>query len=268
MKLAIICPLGRNRAKSIAANLQQQTFREFGLVVVENGRGRGSCEAAQLRPNMLVSADCKTPGAAKNLGLKVAKALGFTHWATFDDDDWYGPEYLAELVAAFNAGHEVVGKAAHFTKLASGEVVFFSCGDGEIRANREAGSIQGPTIASSFWDGMPLFDESAEWGEDNLWCNAVKSLGKPAWATSPFNWCYLRHGVQHGHTYPARDRHLLALSRGDIFDVGAWGDSVRRLISSSDTAQLATVAKLREKPELKDDDMPRRGSWQTEAVDA
>src|SRR5690606_1819240 len=90
------------------------------------------------------------------------------------------------------------------------------------------------------------------------WCSRAVETGHELWATSPWHFCYLRHGQQHGHTYPARDRHLLGLSRGDLFEVGAWGDSARRLICSEDPRRLGAAATFLPRPELEFDDVPKR----------
>lgn len=250
MKLAVICPLGRSQAKILRENWIRQTFREAVLIVVENGAGVGACKREGLSPNVRIEArDRIPPGVAKNLGIEAARRHGADCWATFDDDDWYGEKYLEELVAAFEDGHAVVGKAAHFTKMSSGEVLFFAGDEQRVRANMEVKCVQGPTLASTFWEGMPMFDERSR-GEDTVWCEAATRLGKPAWATSPFHWCYLRYGRSHGHAYPATDRQLVGFSRGEVYDVGAWGDSTKRLMSSGDLERVNAVCQRREKPDL------------------
>lgn len=246
MKLAVICPMGRDNAKALQANVRRQSFQDFQLVVAENGPGRGSCYTAGLVAHVVQSEHHQSH--AKNAALAKARCLGATHWATFDDDDYYGPGYLAELVAAFEAGHRVVGKCAHFTRLASGNVIYSSGDVEDDLSNTEATGLQGPTLAAEFWDGMPLFQDTGRYGEDARWLRDVTALGVPMWTTSPFHFCYQRHGLGLGHTWPMRDADVERFALGHNFDVGAWGPGARRLIDGGDMAALLACRRLRPKP--------------------
>lgn len=233
-RIAIICPMGRDNVGNLAENLERQVFKNFAPIVIENGPGVGSCERYKdkcgWKPAIVLQSG-KHPGIAKNAGLKVARDAGFDRWATFDDDDYYGPLYLEELHSAFQAGHRVVGKCANFTALSTGEVILLDHDDSICRHNMAVDCLNGPTISAKFWDKMPMFDERMPWGEDVNWCDDVVRQGIPIWATSIFNWCYMRHSKSHLHTYPMDDEQLLAHTQGSIYDVGGWGTGALRTIN-------------------------------------
>jgi len=257
VKLAVLCAMGRDNGRMLRAALLGQTFRDVAIIVAENRAGIGACERAGIKPTQLIRHQGEPSiGAIRNALLDTAEAAGATHWVTMDDDDWYGPGYLAEAASAL-ASHDAIGKVAHFTKLANGQVVFFSSGDGEIVTDQEVTrAVQGPTMGAVVSRDMPRFNEHTKWGEDTDWAESVVGAGVRMWATSPWHYCYLRHGQQHRHTYPARDRHVLSYSRGDLFDVGAWGRSARRLIGSGSLVELRARMVPRQRPELDPEDSP------------
>ncbi|MBG0821187.1 glycosyltransferase [Planomonospora sp. ID91781] len=73
---------------------------------------RRAVEACPL-PVTVVEADAATPfGDVLNL---AASAAGGDYVAKWDDDDWYGPDHLSDLLLALSySGAEIVGTAAEF----------------------------------------------------------------------------------------------------------------------------------------------------------
>ncbi|MCQ8119668.1 glycosyltransferase family 2 protein [Methylomonas rosea] len=81
------------------ANLYQQTFKSFELIVVDDGSSDNSLDilqklATQYQNLQIISQHNKGPGPARNSGLKAATAEFI---AFLDSDDSWHPEFLAKL---------------------------------------------------------------------------------------------------------------------------------------------------------------------------
>lgn len=255
---AIVVPLGRDNAQYVLRNYQRQRVK-IPIVVVENGAGVGSCARAGFRPTLTLTSD-QHQSAAKNVGLAEMRERGATHWLSWDDDDWYGPEYVAEALAAFGAGHEVIGKAAHFVKLANNCTYFIAYAEQDIQSDRYVDTVKGAARGAVFWDDQPSFREDMASGEDTQWALDVGAQGKRIWAVSPFHFCYMRHGRSYGHASPLTDAKMLETANlmGDVFDVGVWGNGgggAARVVCSGDVA-LATRHRLPRPTVLDERDTP------------
>jgi hypothetical protein len=200
--------MGRDDGANLRANWERQEFRGATLFVIENGPGLGTC--ARNGVDATVFSSERHQSHARNGGLDVAIARHFTHWRNWDSDDWYGANDLAESVAAFAAGHEVIGKSDHFCELSDGRLVLLGA-DGE---NRETQALQGPTLGSVLWPDMPRFPV-VDIGEDIDWTAAMVAAGMRPWATSRNHFCYSRRGKPEDHACDVTDAELLYFRAGD-----------------------------------------------------
>ena len=76
-----------------------------------------------------------------NLGIAAA---GWQYVAKMDDDNWYGPHYLSDLVRAFSwTDAQVVGKWAHYVHLQRSNATLLRFPEAE---HRYANLVQGGTI--------------------------------------------------------------------------------------------------------------------------
>lgn len=199
--------MGRDDGANLRTNWERQTHRDAVLFVVENGSGLGSCARHGVEATVLRSAAHQS--SARNEGLDVAIARCFTRWANWDSDDGYYPEYLAELAAAFDAGHRLIGKSDHFCELSDGRMMLLGA-DGE---NCETQALQGPTLGSVLWPDMPRFP-LLDIGEDIEWTAAMVTHGVKPWATSRNHFCYSRRGLPETHALDVTDAEFLAWRAG------------------------------------------------------
>ena len=89
--------------ENVKRNFVQQKHYNKKLIVVENGKGIGTCKKHGFEPDVLLTSDAHQSWA-RNEAINWVKAHGGGLCANFDDDDYYGPEYLSEL-------HQNRGKA-------------------------------------------------------------------------------------------------------------------------------------------------------------
>lgn len=148
------------------------------------------------------------PGVLRNKGVKVAKQLGLKLVAFWDDDDFYGPRYLEEQLAAWQPGR-VVGKTFGFVAF-NGGVVYFplpkSCPTWTLLIG---GSIFGAV------DEMPEFTDM-QVAEDGKFSADCRKKGLQTYLTSGRNFVYSRLGdKREDHTYKASDA-LVWLNAGGL----------------------------------------------------
>lgn len=121
MRHAVVVPYTRPEARArlealIASN------RDVQFVIVENRGARGTFSRATSAV-ILTSED--SAGAARNAGLDWVTAQGFSFVSFLDDDDYYGPAYLAEAREALDS-YDVVQKGIGFVRLPDGLYLFNS----------------------------------------------------------------------------------------------------------------------------------------------
>lgn len=216
MRPVVICPLHRPKdLPNLVANWRRQKVRG-DLVVVENGEAVGACRAAGFSAAVVLGSD-RHVSAALNVGLSHALADGYGHWTKWDADDYYGSDYLLELFGAFAAGHRFVGKSDAFVRLADGRLTLFTLAGSNQKVTV---GFHGPTLSSEVWSGLPRFrtDLPQPWGEDTAWCDDMRTLGIDGWATSRWNFCYLRHPNAQ-HTYDIADSQLASYVNGSVWIV-------------------------------------------------
>jgi glycosyltransferase involved in cell wall biosynthesis len=188
----------------VVANFERQTHRDRLLVVVENGSGTGACARAGLRGVHVVQTEADR-SIARNAGLRHLRALGVDHWALVEDDDLYGPEYLAEHWANRHAA-DVLGKACHVLRGPDGSRWRLHGGwqwkpiqlaGGSLLGGLAAATLFGSTAAALPWPtGYP-------WGEELEWYEAMLGAGRTLYSTSSEHFVRRRfEDTRHAHATP------------------------------------------------------------------
>jgi hypothetical protein len=128
-----------------------------------------------------------------------------TKW---DDDDWYGPEHVLDLVLAHDySGAEVVGKAAEFVYLESSDTTIRRM---SIGAESYSATIAGGTLLMS----RSWLDELGGWPDvptavDRHLLGASQRAGGSTYRTHGFQYV-LRRRADGGHTWASSDDYFLA----------------------------------------------------------
>ncbi len=129
--------------------------------------------------------------------------------AKIDDDDFYGPAYLEDAVHAFDYSRsDIVGKATQFTYLAETDETVVR------RVGQEERLMGGTPTGASMLATRRLWNEvrfpHRPRFVDSVFVRGARALGATVYATSRWEFCYVRHEA--GHTWAASPASLLASS--------------------------------------------------------
>lgn len=130
-----------------------------------------------------------------------------------DDDDFYGPNYLRDLLHALDySGADVVGKLAHHMHFAATGATVLRMPHME---HRESRLVMGPTITArrEIFETNPF--EALNRGEDTAFLKAVTDGGGSIYSADRFNFCQVRQGE--GHTWDVSDDELAASGQIKFF---------------------------------------------------
>ncbi|WP_309133836.1 hypothetical protein [Cellulomonas sp.] len=128
--------------------------------------------------------------------------------AKIDDDDVYGPHYLADQVHALGySGAGVVGKQAHYVHLRGAGVLALRFGE---REHRLTDFVMGPTIVARREVALAVPFPAVGRGEDTGFLAGVVDAGTSVYAADRFNFVQVRSGDAAAHTWTVSDAELLA----------------------------------------------------------
>ncbi|QQQ64246.1 glycosyltransferase [Paenarthrobacter ureafaciens] len=130
-----------------------------------------------------------------------------------DDDDYYGPNYLQDMLHALNYSNaDVVGKLAHHMHFSATNATVLRMPHMEHRTSR---MVMGPTMTAhrQVFETHPF--ESRNRGEDTAFLKSVTTAGLTIYSADRFNFCQMRQG--HGHTWDVTDEELAALGEVKFF---------------------------------------------------
>ncbi len=229
--ITVIAPHARPQfAENLLDNFRRQVGVEARLVVVENGEAIGS----NWPSDVIVLKSQAHQADAMNVGLSATRGA----WARFDDDDYYGASYLANVALTLNT-HEVTGKTWGF--------VLFD--DGMYRFHGEqddfAAILTGGTLAAATPNVAPFQRRD---DDDVQWCRDMRAAGSELWASDHSGYCYDRRTIRHGAarvitTAPAVFR--WAFTEGEYHGqvcreyVNAPGDALRSAPAPTDDELMA-----------------------------
>ncbi|WP_298886916.1 glycosyltransferase [uncultured Serinicoccus sp.] len=151
------------------------------------------------------------------LNLAVDRADGDVV-AKMDDDDLYGPHYLADQLRALDySGAQVVGKQAHHMWLAESDCLLVRFPE---REHRFTDMVMGPTLTMrrDLAATMPFAARTR--GEDTDLLRRVLLAGGRIYSSDRFNFVQVRRGA--GHTWTATEAELLA--NGQVVAFGVTED--------------------------------------------
>ncbi|MCM3553716.1 glycosyltransferase [Janibacter melonis] len=221
--VSAVVPTNRtHELNNVFANLGRQEDVEVELVLVLHGLDsdhadlKARAAAAGVDRLVLVNADASlTLGACMNLGVDASSG----HYvAKMDDDNYYGAQFLADLVDSFGySGAGITGKWCHYVWLTSSRATVLRFPEHEHRfGNRVQGGsmlFDGDLVRSLRFSDIPRRVDS-----DIL--DRAEADGVPIYSADPWNYVSVRGTDRHSHTWDVSDDVFLT----DTGDLRFFGD--------------------------------------------
>lgn len=216
---AVVATMRPHELERVAANLARQRHTDRELVLVTHGFAAPEGLAERWRDEHGLEAVTIVPaeggltlGACMNLGVAAASGRYVTK---MDDDNYYGPGYLQDLVRAFDyTDAAVVGKWAHHVHLAATDATVLRFAHAEHRYTR---LVQGGTImtARDTLADIPFRDVPR--AVDTTFLEAVHEAGGRVYSADRFEYVSRRAASTEGHTWGIGDLELLSRSSQLLF---------------------------------------------------
>lgn len=185
--ITVIVPHARPEfTENLLTNFRRQRGVDARMLVVANGPA--AVVPFSMGPGVTVIRSPNHQSDAMNAGLDWLRSNGDGAWARFDDDDYYGPEYLSEVVDELRA-HPVVGKTWGFVLFDDGLYRFYGL---------ESGPAEGLTGGTHAANTAQVEPYRRMVGEDLQWCRDMQARGVAVWATSHRGYCYDRRSNRRG----------------------------------------------------------------------
>ena len=198
-----------HRVTAAVQAVATQTYPSVELVLAMHGEGFDADAIDELLESISLPARAVSVAAHEPLGAvlnaAVAESTG-TLLTKFDDDDFYGPEHLWDLVLAHEYSQAaLVGKGAEYIYLANSDRTVHRFRN---RAERRSASIAGGAMMIA----RHRLDELLGWREipasvDRALIADVSKAGWPTYRTHGMGYMLVRH--DEGHTWPAKDAYFL-----------------------------------------------------------
>ncbi|TYP78163.1 glycosyl transferase family 2 [Paenibacillus methanolicus] len=205
----IVCTNRPQFFDNLIRNFLSQQYRNKELIIILN---KDNMDLGYYRSRTSAYANISVYQVPERISLGQALNGGITRTkfpliAKFDDDDYYSPYYLNEQVKALaRTNSDIVGKHSCLVHLtASGKLLIRS----PKERNKRTVFVQGGTILFKrrVLEKVRFPDKSV--GEDTTFLFECEKKGFKAYATSPFNYVYMRRGDKKTHTWRANDTFYL-----------------------------------------------------------
>ncbi|WP_223836784.1 glycosyltransferase family 2 protein [Paenibacillus oceani] len=195
--------------KNILNNYRTQRYKRKELIIILN---KDNIHLTEWRKKTAMYPDVtvyQVPerislGQCLNCGICRAK---YPLIAKFDHDDYYSPHYLKEQVhALLRTGSPVLGKHACLVYLAASRKLIIRS---PHEKNKWVGFIQGGTLLFHKKILKKVRFSDLSLGEDVQFLRNCSEKGYAIYATSPYNYVYIRRKNKSTHTWRVGDHRFL-----------------------------------------------------------
>ncbi|TVY12023.1 glycosyltransferase family 2 protein [Paenibacillus cremeus] len=218
----IICTNKPSFARVLFNNYGRQRWANKELIVVVNSDTADLSRYKQLAVKFKAARVYRLPskytlGACLNFASARAR---HSYIARMDDDEYYAPNYLLDMMRAFkSSGADVVGKRAYFIHLSGKHLLiqrFYA-------QNQFVSVLAGGTLTykKKVWRRVKFANRSL--GEDVQFCRTCRKKGFKLYAGDRYNFCALRRKQTNSHTWKKTDKEFLShpqtriIARGDNY---------------------------------------------------
>ncbi|MEE2528796.1 glycosyltransferase [Pseudarthrobacter sp. J75] len=214
---AIVSTVRPAQLKQVLASVGRQAGVDMELVLLTHGFEtdfstlRRQAAEAGIGNVVLLSA-----GREVSLGECLNRAVEASSGdvlSKMDDDDYYGSNYMRDLLNALAFSRaSVVGKQAHYMHFLSHGATLLRSPHKEHRYNH---MVAGPTITAqrAVFEAAPF--EDVRRGEDTAFLAAVLRQGGSVYSADRFNFCQVRS--RSGHTWDPSEEGLMASGVINLF---------------------------------------------------
>lgn len=195
--------------ETVFANYDRQRYTPREMVVLLNDDSMDldawRARAAQSEHVTVLRIDERLPlGRCLNEGLANSDAPYVTK---FDDDNYYAPEFLTDLMNAFPyVGVEIIGKLSYFCYFEGSGTLALLCPGMENRYVRFV-SGSGLVIRRSVFDSVRFGNKPQ--GSDSVFLRDCVRQGVRMYSADHFNYVYVRRASKARHTFKISDEVLL-----------------------------------------------------------
>ncbi len=210
----ITCTNKPDYMQNIFGNYDRQQYEDKELIVVLNNNSLDMdewMEEAEKHDNATVYRMDEEHGLGTCLNSGVDKAR-FEHIAKFDDDDYYAPAYLEDMINAFvYSGAAVVGKSTYHVYFEENRALALRFPGNE---HRFAKHVAGPTIIACrcVFDKVSFMTDKAP-GEDTRFLIDCRENGFLIFSVDRFNFAQIRRSSKDTHTWKIADDEMMQTSR-------------------------------------------------------
>lgn len=205
----VTCTNRPDSMENVFKNYECQTYQNKELIVVLNNNKMDLEEwrdkAQKYEKVQIFQLDEKNPlGRCLNLAIDNS---AFPYFSKCDDDNYYGPDFLADLMNTFKyANTEIVGKLTYYCYLEGSHILAIMCPNMEYRyVNMLSGSAL--IIKKEVFDKIRFSDKRA--GSDTVFLRECINNGVRMFSSDRFNYVYKRHPSQANHTWKMDDEVFL-----------------------------------------------------------
>lgn len=196
--------------ENVFENYNRQTYekKEFIIVLNKNSMDikKWKMKAKEYKNVRVFQVDERFSfGQCYNFCVSKSK---YDYIAPFDDDDYYAPNYLNDIVEAFQISKAyVVGKKCRYLYFEKSGILALG---NKGQENCYVDHIDGPTLSfnKKIFDRVKFTDKPI--GIDGQFCKDCIANNIKIYSTNRFNHAYIRHSSSHQHTWVIDDDTVLS----------------------------------------------------------
>ncbi len=199
--------------ENIFQNYQNQSWEEKELIVILNNDGMDIPawkRIARCYKNVHLYQLPQEMSLGRCYNFSVNKAQ-YGYIATFDDDDYYAPNYLTDLMHAFQyTDADIVGKATYFVYLEEKQILALRNPYQEYTYLYEGSFLDGgkKIVKRKVFDQVQFKDVSNL--EDVFFCQDCMRKGFKIFSADKYNLTYIRQPNKAHHTWKEEDDKILS----------------------------------------------------------
>ncbi|WP_226581171.1 glycosyltransferase [Halobacillus litoralis] len=212
-KVSIISATQREEfLDNLYVNIQSQTYKNFEVVIVLNKDDMNIQKWKKHFKDLQQDVKVLQVDESVSLGNCLNEAIDHSSGeviAKFDDDDYYAPNYLLDMLHSMEYSNaDVVGKSAHYVYLESQKMLIVkTMGGGE---ESYSDFVSGATLVFTrrLIDHLGGFADRSR-GEDSDLLKRAKEEGYLTYSNDKFNFCLFRRANTSSHTWHVDEAELL-----------------------------------------------------------